>query len=161
MIVKVLAGGQTGVDRGALNAALAMGFPCGGWCPKGRLAEDGTIPDRYPLSETPTSVYEERTEWNARDSDATLILTRHATLGGGTKFTHEMADRYNRACLVLDPGAPENLKAAHSWLSDHAVKTLNVAGPRESEEPGIQEVAQAFITMLLHVQNCTGEKTFI
>lgn len=159
MIIKLVAGGQTGVDRGALNAALAAGVPCGGWCPKGRLAEDGKISECYPLCETPTSLYEERTEWNARDSDGTLILTRHGTLRGGTNYTYEMADRYDRACLVLDPAAPENLKAAQSWLSDQSVKTLNVAGPRESEEPGIQGLAQAFVAMLLHVENGAGKKT--
>src|SRR5262245_51361441 len=77
VISKIVSGGQTGVDRAALDVALELGIPCGGWCPKGRLAEDGPIPERYPLKETTLRVYPQRTEWNVRDSDGTLVLAQH------------------------------------------------------------------------------------
>ena len=78
MLTKIVSGGQTGVDRAALDSALELGFPCGGWCPKGRKAKDGPPAVRYPLTETPTGNCAERTKWNVRDSDGTLLLTRSA-----------------------------------------------------------------------------------
>jgi predicted Rossmann fold nucleotide-binding protein DprA/Smf involved in DNA uptake len=101
MLRQVVSGGQTGVDRAALDAALEAGIPCGGWCPKGRIAEDGRLPSRYPLRETPSDSYAQRTEWNVRDSDGTLILTRGA-LDGGTALTEKCASKLGRACLVID-----------------------------------------------------------
>ncbi|PSQ85488.1 MAG: molybdenum cofactor carrier, partial [Bacteroidetes bacterium QH_2_63_10] len=89
---KIISGGQTGVDRAALDAALAFNVPVGGWCPKGRRAEDGQIPDRYPLEETPSEAYEQRTAWNVRDSDGTLIIT-DGSLEGGTALTMTEARR--------------------------------------------------------------------
>src|SRR5436309_586670 len=101
MIRRILSGGQTGVDRAALDVALALGLPCDGWCPRGRKAEDGPLPDRYPLRETPTDAYAERTAWNVRDADGTLVLLRGRP-SGGTALTIELADRYGKPCLVLD-----------------------------------------------------------
>ncbi len=92
---KIVSGGQTGVDRAALDAALALGVPCGGWCPRGRRAEDGEIPARYPLRETPLPTYEQRTEWNVRDADGTLVLTR-GPASGGTALTLALAERLGR-----------------------------------------------------------------
>ena len=93
MIKKIISGGQTGADRGALDAALKLDFPCGGWCPKGRRAEDGPLDPKYPLMDTPGSDYETRTEWNVRDSDGTLILTHGSEdeQEGGTALTIEIA----------------------------------------------------------------------
>lgn len=145
--LKIVSGGQTGVDRAALDAAMAAGLATGGWCPKGRLALDGRIPGRYPLRETPSSGYAQRTEWNVRDADATLLLTR-GELSGGTKLTAEWAARYGRPLLVLDlfavPGIPEVMR----WLEAHAVGILNVAGPREEGAPGIQSQAGVFLGCL-------------
>ena len=90
MIRRIVSGGQTGVDRAALDVALSLGIPCAGWCPRGRRAEDGPIDARYPLNETPSTSYAKRTEWNVRDSDATLILAR-LPLGGGTALTERLA----------------------------------------------------------------------
>ncbi|MEM1442023.1 MAG: putative molybdenum carrier protein, partial [Verrucomicrobiota bacterium] len=87
MLRKLVSGGQTGVDRAALQWALKRGWDCGGWCPAGRLAEDGAIESHFPLQETPSAEYSQRTEWNVRDSDGTVLLTRSPKLEGGTKLT--------------------------------------------------------------------------
>ena len=148
MIEKLVAGGQTGVDRAALDVALELGLPCGGWCPRGRKAEDGPLPPRYPLTETSTDVYAERTEWNVRDSDGTLILVR-GTATGGTKLTIELAARTNKAHLILDLSAAVDPASVREWLDRHAVKVLNVAGPRESEAGGIYDQARAVLRQVL------------
>lgn len=92
---RIISGGQTGADRAALDAALACGLPIGGWCPRGRRAEDGQIPARYPLVETPSRDYRQRTRWNVRDSDFTLVFVI-GSLGGGSKFTTEVAERMGK-----------------------------------------------------------------
>src|SRR6266508_6387099 len=99
MITKIVSGGQTGVDRAALDVALELGMPCGGWCPQGRRAEDGRIDDRYPLNETPWDGYPQRTEWNVRDSDGTLILTCGES-DRGTALTVRLAQERNKPCFV-------------------------------------------------------------
>ncbi len=136
------------MDRAALDAARALGLPSGGWCPRGRRAEDGRIPSRYPLAETPSWRYPERTEWNVRDSDGTLILTRGAPRGG-TALTISLARRWKRPCLVLDLAAQPEVGRACEWLEEHDIHTLNVAGPRESETPGVQAQALRFLMRLL------------
>jgi len=136
MIEKIVSGGQTGVDRAALDVALALGMPCSGWCPQGRRAEDGVIPARYPLTETGSGNYALRTEWNVRDADATLIINA-GPLDGGTRLTAVLAGRLGKPCLVLDAdGGPEPERVL-AWLREHDVRVLNVAGPRESGRPGI------------------------
>lgn len=147
-LIKVISGGQTGVDRGALDAALDLGLESGGWAPKGRRAEDGIIPDRYPLKETPSRDYEQRTEWNVRDSDATLVLTTGKP-EGGTANTIEAAHRLEKPVFVVDLLKPHNLASIHFWLEYEKVKVLNVAGPRESKVPGIRAMAMAFLKDLL------------
>jgi hypothetical protein len=147
-IEKIVSGGQTGVDRGGLDAALALGIPCGGWCPRGRRAEDGTIPDGYPLVETETEDYLCRTEWNVRDSDATLILNE-GPLEGGTKRTLEFARKRERPCLVLQIDHEVDLEQARVWLVRHRVRVLNIAGPRESKQPGIAGRAANLLESLL------------
>jgi hypothetical protein len=148
VLSKVISGGQTGVDRGALDAALDLGLQIGGWAPKGRRAEDGIIPDRYPLKETPGRDYEQRTEWNVRDSDATLVLTTGKP-EGGTLATIEAAHRLEKPVFVVDLLQPHNLASIHFWLDYEKVKTLNVAGPRESKVPGIRSMAMGFLKDLL------------
>jgi len=145
----IVSGGQTGVDRAALDAALATGVPVGGWCPQGRLAEDGVIPTRYPLRETPTPVYPVRTEWNVRDSDGTLILA-HEPLNGGTLATLELAvDKYHRPVIVADPAEKSSVERVLDWLEANEIRVLNVAGPRESAAPGIHGQAYTFLSALL------------
>jgi hypothetical protein len=145
--VKVVSGGQTGVDRAALEAALALGLSVGGWCPAGRRAEDGVIPDCFPLQETPSPDYAERTEWNVRDCDATLIVHR-GSLAGGTKLTAELARRYGRPLLCLDLSVRGDTSEVVRWLRLNKVATLNCAGPRESQMPGIQTQARDLLLRL-------------
>ncbi len=148
LVTRIVSGGQTGVDRAALDTALALGLGCGGWAPKGRRAEDGRIPDRYPLRETESAAYDVRTRRNVRDSDATLILTR-GRLTGGTALTLQLARSIGRPHLVVDLDAAPHVDAARRWLIDTGVATLNVAGPRESGLPGIYEEARDFLGRLL------------
>lgn len=145
---RILSGGQTGVDRAALDAALAHGIACGGWCPKGRLAEDGTIPEHYPLRETDTSEYADRTVRNVRDADGTLVLT-WAPPADGTAFTVEVARSLGKPCCVVDLRENDNTSPALQWLLENRIRTLNVAGPRASKCPRIYPLAMDFLTRLL------------
>ena len=148
MIERIVSGGQTGVDRAALDVALALGLPCGGWCPRGRRAEDGPIDERYPLRETPSPDYPQRTEWNVRDSDGTLVLTRGRP-GGGTALTIALARRLGRPCLVVDLASDPDPDPVRRWVESEGIRTLNVAGPRESQQPGIQDDARAVLKITL------------
>ena len=136
------------MDRAALDVALDLRIPCGGWCPNGRLAEDGPLDPEYPLKETPSSDYSQRTEWNVRDSDGTLIL-HGGHLSGGTAFTVELAARHNRPCLILDLSQNPASLTFPKWARQHRIRVLNVAGPRESGVPGISDQASAFLRTIL------------
>ncbi len=140
----IVSGGQAGVDRAALEVALALGLECRGWCPRGRRAEDGRIPDRFPLREAATPRYPERTRLNVRDSDATLILGL-GELRGGTALTASEARRQGRALLVVDLDGTPDPDRIRAWLITSEVRVLNVAGPRESERPGTAERAAALL----------------
>lgn len=141
---KIISGGQTGVDRAALDAALEVGMPIGGWCPRGRRAEDGFVPHGYPLAETPTTEYTERTNFNVRDSDATLVITRGA-LDGGSLFTTKVAMQLGRPYKVVDMDETNGLEVAVSFIRTTNARVLNVAGPRESKNPGIYERSLLFL----------------
>lgn len=147
---KIISGGQTGVDRGALDAAIALGIAHGGWCPRGRLAEDGPIPGRYELHETDSPDYPVRTERNVLDSDATLILCC-GQVSGGTELTLRLAERHRRPCLVVDLDRPLDVDPVRRWLVSHQVQVLNLAGPRESQSPGIGALAAGFVRELFSV----------
>ena len=142
--MKIISGGQTGVDRGALRAARAMGFPHGGWCPKGRLAEDGPIDASFHLTETDSAEYAIRTEKNVLDSDGTLILHR-GRLSGGTLLTLRLAQQHSRPHMVVDLNAPCPMHEILWWIEEEQIETLNVAGPRESQNPGIEAGAEEFV----------------
>ncbi|PSQ97231.1 MAG: molybdenum cofactor carrier [Bacteroidetes bacterium SW_9_63_38] len=145
---EIVSGGQTGVDRAALDAALDHGIDVGGWCPKGRRAEDETIPERYPLDETPSAAYEQRTAWNVRDSDGTLIIT-DGTTEGGTALTREEAQQRGRTVLHVQTGDPAPVDMIRAWGEKHDVRVLNVAGPRASEVEGIYDQAYAILDTFL------------
>lgn len=143
-MLKVVSGGQSGVDKAALDAGRALGLPLGGWCPRGRKAEDGPIDPSYPLDETPDEDYTQRTEWNVRDAGGTLVLTRGRP-SGGTAFTIAVARRLGRPLLVLDLGADPAPDEVRRWIETAGIGVLNVAGPRESQRPGIGAQARAFL----------------
>ena len=145
---RIVSGGQTGVDRGALDAAIELGIAHGGWCPNGRLAEDGRIPDRYELAETESPDYAVRTEKNVLEGDATLIVCR-GPLSGGTALTQRLAEAHGRPHLVVDLSEEAEPAAIRRWLDEHEVEVLNVAGPRESQSPGIQAETTALLRAVL------------
>lgn len=149
LIDKLVSGGQTGVDRAALDAALRLSIPIGGWCPRGRLAEDGPISPQYPLRETTTKDVAVRTELNVIDSDATLILTT-GTPTDGTVLTKLCAEHHGRPLLEISMDNPISRAALHTWLERHRTRVLNVAGPRESHRPGfIYNTALEFLLAAL------------
>jgi hypothetical protein len=146
--LRIVSGGQTGVDRAALDVALRLGIPCGGWCPRGRRAEDGRIPSRYPLVETPAARYPQRTEWNVRDSDGTVVL--HAGRPrGGTALTLRLLARQRKPALRLDLDESPQPRALAEWIAREGIRVLNVAGPRESECRGLGGRAARFLEAAL------------
>lgn len=154
-VTRIVSGGQTGADRAALDWAIAHRLPHGGWCPKGRLAEDGTIDSRYALQETRTTDYLDRTRQNVIDSDATLILNL-GDLNGGSRATQRFAEDLQKPCLVVqldavaqaDEANEANVDRVRAWLATGRVAVLNVAGPRESKRPGIYRQTLEFLDRL-------------
>lgn len=145
MKLNIVSGGQTGVDRAALDAAITAALAIGGWCAKGRRAEDGVIADRYALRETSGRNYRQRTQWNVRDSDGTLVLY-WGELQDGTLLTVKMArEQYQRPLLLVNLLAPINAQEVVDWIVRSDIKTLNVAGPRESSRLGIYAKARVYL----------------
>jgi predicted Rossmann-fold nucleotide-binding protein len=145
---KIISGGQTGVNRAALDVAIEIGIPCGGWCPKGRRAEDGPIDPKYPLKETKSQEYQIRSDVNVISADGTLILTI-GKLTEGTAYTAQMALKYRKPHLVVDLEKKIKPKVVFDWAEAHKIRVLNVAGPRESKKPGIYEKAKQFLQTIL------------
>lgn len=148
MIAKIVSGGQTGVDRAALDAALERGLACGGWCPAGRHADDGRIPDRYPLRETADMDHTVRTEHNVRDSDGTLMFYR-GQLQGGTAYAVLMARHLGRPVMSVDLDEPFDAARIAAWIRDNGIAVLHVGGQRESSSPGIYVLARQRIGDIL------------
>ena len=136
------------MDRAALDCAIALDIPHGGWCPAGRSAEDGIIPGRYRLVETDSPEYVDRTRKNVEDSDGTLILNRNQ-LEGGTAATLGFARSCGRPALVVDLDDPPAMDDIRDWLVANNIKQCNVAGPRESKIPGIYRQAYSYLMELL------------
>ena len=139
MIKRIISGGQTGADRAALDFAIKMDLPYGGWVPKGRLAEDGPLPGKYQLQEMPTKNYPKRTEQNVIDSDGTLIIS-HGKLTGGSRLTKEFAENQKRPCLHIDlneTSTPEAAEQVIQWIFENHIGVLNIAGSRASKDPKI------------------------
>lgn len=147
-VKKIISGGQTGVDRAALDVARALYIEHGGWCPRGRRAEDGVIPPEYNLEEASSDEYPLRTEWNVRDSDGTLILTRGRPQGG-TALTINIARRLGKPRLVIDMEKSPTRAEVRRWVEAEEIRILNVAGPRESGRPGTYQEAKALLRRLL------------
>jgi hypothetical protein len=151
---KIVSGGQTGVDRGALDAALAAAFSCGGWCPADRRAEDGPIPQRYPLTPLPGAGYRQRTRQNVVDSDGTTILF-YGTLSGGTKRTRDSCVREKKPFVVLDAKLILESVAAAAivrFVEENEIQVLNVAGPRLSGWPEGHAFALAVVGAVIDWQ---------
>lgn len=143
-INKIISGGQTGVDRAALDFGLAHNIEIGGWCPKGRRAEDGSIPSRYPLKETHRSDYPYRTILNVTHADGTLVL-HQGRLAGGSALTVKIARNHDIPCQEIDLLAEHAVDVAKRWIQHHPIRVINIAGPRESENLGIHDRARAFL----------------
>ncbi|MFY9224679.1 MAG: putative molybdenum carrier protein [Blastocatellia bacterium] len=154
MLKRIVSGGQTGVDRAALDVAMALsnelGISAGGYCPKNRIAEDGAIDDKYPLTETSTSAYAQRTDWNVKHSDGTLILSR-GKLTKGTALTLKFAKQRQKPFFVVDLSQDTtNIRLEIiSWLTENNISVLNIAGSRESTSPGIYAQAYELLEKLL------------
>ncbi|MEG3641284.1 putative molybdenum carrier protein [Magnetococcus sp. PR-3] len=142
MLKKIISGGQTGVDRAALDAAIHQGLSCGGWIPANRRAEDGPLSSHYPMRPLAKGGYLARNRLNVQDSDATLIFT-DGPVSGGTARTVEFAQRLNRPLLVVQIQSclqdPDLISTLCQWITAHPIQTLNIAGPRESRQPGIYQ----------------------
>jgi Circularly permutated YpsA SLOG family len=154
MIVKIISGGQSGVDRAALDAAIELGMAYGGWCPAGGWAEDfpyGGLHERYlALKPTPKPDPAQRTDWNVRDSDATLIcLPAGYRIAGGTQLTKTLAQDYGRPVLHVHLPSSRAAAETRAWLAAVNPGALNIAGPRESEAPGAYALVKAFLLDLL------------
>jgi len=169
---QIVSGGQTGVDRAALDAAAERGVATGGWCPRGRRAEDGRIPDNYPLRETEARSYAVRTEWNVRDADGTLIIVLDE-ISSGTQLTLNVARKLQKPAVVVhlrpsdSPGLfsdtnslNEQLDSVVGWLQQHRIRVLNVAGPRGSSHRDVYPEARRFVTALLNLvrPNCPSDE---
>lgn len=136
------------MDRAALDVARSLEIECGGWCPKGRRAEDGVIDNKYPLKETPDKDYSQRTEWNVRDSDGTLITT-YGIPSGGTGLTLKLAKKLSKPCMVIDLDHPPEFSVIHKWIETKKISILNIAGPRASQCKDIHEETSFFLLELL------------
>lgn len=147
-IERIISGGQTGADRATLDWAVSVGIPHGGWCPKGRKAEDGPIDARYQLQESTSPSYLQRTEWNVRDSDGTVILTVASILTGGSKRTAEFADKLRRPWIHLHEalGLDECASRLKAFIQERQVKALNIAGTRRSKEPNVGKFVAEVLT---------------
>jgi len=161
MIEKIISGGQTGADQAALDAAITLGIPHGGWIPKGRMTENGPLPDKYDLIEMPTASYPERTKKNIGESDGTLILS-HGRLTGGSEYTRKWALKYGRPLLHIDLSSVTSFVAAvqiNNWIVDYDIKVMNVAGPRASKDSKIYQTTLDIIESALFL--CFSENNFM
>jgi hypothetical protein len=139
MIKKIISGGQTGAARAALDVAIALGIPHGGWIPRGRITEKGPLPEKYRLQEMPSDRYPRGTEQNVMDSDGTLIIAR-GKLTGGADYTRQMTLKHKKQLLGVDLDQIDLFKAASlvaSWIKMRRIAILNVAGPRASKDPQV------------------------
>ena len=148
MIKKIVSGGQTGADQAALDAALKYNIPHGGWIPKGRLTENGPLPDKYQLAEMVSDNYPERIEQNVIDSDGTVIIS-HGKLSGGSAYTQKMAKKHTKPCIHIDLDQTHGFQAIsdiHSWVIENDIEVLNVAGPRASKDSKIYDEVKFIIS---------------
>jgi hypothetical protein len=147
---KIISGGQTGADQAALDFAIENNIPHGGWIPKGRMTEDGTLPIKYQLQEMPTKSYPKRTEKNILDSDGTLIIS-HGTISGGTALTKKLSQKHEKPCLHLDLNKITSSEAGEQlrvWIQRNNIQVMNVAGSRASKDDKIYSAVKKILTVL-------------
>jgi len=152
-IKKIISGGQTGADRAALDIAIEQDIAHGGWIPKGRKTEEGTLPDKYQLQEMDTASYPKRTEKNVLDSDGTLIIS-YGKLNGGSALTQKLAKKHSRPRVHIDMdefSIPDAANIVRSWVERNNIEILNVAGPRGSKDPGIYKMTVDVLGTVLTV----------
>jgi hypothetical protein len=157
IIEKIVSGGQTGADQAALDVAIKLGIPHGGWVPKGRRTEAGALPRRYQMREMPTDGYAERTEQNVIDSDGTVIFS-YGALDGGSALTEIRAREHGRPHLHLDMerlSIAEAADALKEWIERRGIRVLNIAGSRASKDPDIYRVTAAVLESLLGKDRAT------
>jgi hypothetical protein len=161
MIRQIISGGQTGVDRAALDVAIKLALPHGGWIPKGRITESGPLADKYNLKETESSSYTERTEKNVMDADGTLIISR-GPLAGGSEYTREMALKHDRSWLHIDlsqSAAFQAVTTINQWIMQKKIGILNVAGPRASKDPSIYREASNILESTYYLGLAESSRT--
>ena len=155
MIDKIISEGQTGADRAALDVAIELGIPHGGWLPKGRKTEAGRLPAKYQLSEMPTDSYQQRTEQNIIDSDGTLIISR-GELSGGSEYTRQMAEKHGKPWIHVDASRMSidaAVQLVSAWINGSETKILNVAGPRASEHRKIYDTTKRLLAVLIKMMS--------
>lgn len=145
--MKIISGGQSGVDRAALDFCLENNIPCGGHCPKGRLAEDGRIADKYPLIETESDKYAERTRLNVENSDGTLIIFK-GEMDKGTQLTLDIVDAKNKPHFLIDLSLNINTSIVKNWMINNDLETINIAGPREGNCLGIYKESKEILSAI-------------
>jgi len=153
MIKRIISGGQTGVDRAALDFAIKMDLPHGGWVPKGRMAEDGPIPARYNLKEMPSKNFPQRTERNVKKADGTLIFS-HGKLTLGSDLTRKMALKHNKPCLHVDLNEISIFEAAEQiiqWVLENRIEVLNITGSRASKDPKIYRAVHELLETIYYM----------
>jgi hypothetical protein len=148
--IKIISGGQTGADRAALDFALKNRMPCGGWCPKGRIAEDGEIAAKYPLKETDSKDYPIRTSKNIEESDGTLIFYLNK-FDPGTGLTLSLCKKLGKPYRLVKFTKEPSVVSIREWIVTNNIQTMNVAGPRESSEPGIYSHVKAFLKLIFEL----------
>ncbi|HYK46775.1 MAG TPA: putative molybdenum carrier protein [Parafilimonas sp.] len=146
--MKIISGGQTGVDRAALDVALELHIECGGFCPKGRKSEDGMIPEKYPLIETATEEYSERTRLNIKEADATFVLIDRQA-DKGALLTIELCKTHNKKLMEADLSGRVDDKQVVQWILNNKITILNIAGSRETSSPGIYEKAYRLLRKVM------------
>ncbi len=166
MLRKIISGGQTGADRAGLDFAIETGLEHGGYVPRGRKAEDGRIDDRYNMVELSTTSYPARTRRNIEESDGTVIFSLERLLSGGTKLTWGLAKKLEKPLLHIYDAPKERIsnpdllclevQALTDFLRSNKIEVLNVAGPRESKEPGVYELTLTILRFSLNRAACAG-----
>ncbi len=153
MIKKIISGGQTGADQAALDVAIKLDIPHGGWITKGRKTEKGTLPEKYQLQEMPTGSYAKQTEQNVSDSDGTLIIS-HGKFTSASVSTQELAEKHGRPLLQIDlkmTAAFEAARTINSWIIRHGINVLNVTGPQASKDPKIYQATLNILEAVIYM----------